>query len=226
MPLGGPTEVTSTASSFAREITSIICGGDAGREGNVFYTPEAVQHITLFATANDLPAGEEPPPELLEAEVKALKGLSASWDPFELEVHSVVVMPSGTVLLLWVPVPESGSDPESTRREYEAIAERDFSAPGGGVPNIFHSSLGRICFGCSLEVEQLDAVEAACARATQALRGSRCVFDRLWYVTDSDEVAMEATAPSKPAERGSLRRKWLTATNVIRNGEIVSLELD
>ena len=92
-----------------------------------------MQHITLFATADDLPAGEAPAPEVLEAEVSALKELSSTWDPFELEAHSVCVMPSGTVLLLWLPVPETATDPESSRREYEAVAERDFSAPGGGV---------------------------------------------------------------------------------------------
>ena len=199
---------------------------DASRADDVFVTPEAVQHITLFATADDLPSGEAPAPELLEAEVRALKDLAATWDPFTLEAHSVVLMPSGTLLLLWLPVPETATDPESTRREYEAVAERDFSAPGGGVPNIFHTSLARVCFGCELGDEQLAAVEAACAHATEALRGTRCTFDRLWYVTDSDEAAMEAAAPSRAAERGTVRRRWLTAANVIRNGEIVSLDLD
>jgi hypothetical protein len=157
LPLMGPNEVTSALAASAREIAEALIGaaGEVDGQRDVFYTPEAVMHITLFATAEDLPAGESPAEETLAQELCALKKLAEAWDPFTLECDSVVVMPSGTILLLCVPVPETGTDAETTRREFEAVCERDFPLASGGVPNIFHCSLGRVCFGVTLTDEEI-----------------------------------------------------------------------
>lgn len=228
MPLG-VSELTSTLATHTSEICDLFVNCSAKVEGtrDVFRTPESVLHVTLFSASTDPPAGESPPEDLLASELGSLKQLAAAWDPFELEAHSIVMMPSGTLLLVWLPVPDSLTDAESTRREFEAVhAAGDFPNASGKVPNIFHTSLARVCFGCSLTSDELATVHAACARASAAIAGKRLRFERIWYVTDSDESAIVAPPPSKAAGIPGARRAWITAANVVRNGDVVSIQLD
>lgn len=225
MPLG-VSPFTSKLAEFTNEITELFVQSKAEVAGSrdVFRTPESVLHLTLFSASNDPPAGESPPEDLLASELASLKSLAAAWDPFELEAHSIVMMPSGTLLLVWLPVPSSLTDAESTRREFEAVhAEGAFPLASGKVPNIFHTSLARVCFGCAMSEEEAAGVNAACERASAAIKGTKMTFDQIWYVTDSDESAMVAPPPSKLT---GLKRAWLTAANVVRNGDVVSILLD
>lgn len=225
MPLG-VSAFTSQLATFTKEICDLFVGCEAAVEGgrDVFRTPEAVLHVTLFSAARDPPAGEKAADEVLASELASLKELAAAWDPFVLEAHSVVMMPSGTLLLVWLPVPSSLTDAESTRREFEAVhAAGAFPLASGSVPNIFHTSLARVCFGCSLTDAELETVHAACERASRAIRGTKVSFDTIWYVTDSDESAMEAPPPSTAT---GVKRAWLSAANVVRNGDVVSIRLD
>ena len=230
MPLG-VSELTSKLAASTNEILNLFVESKAHVDGHrdVFRTPEAVLHVTLFATyiPTSLEGGAKAADEVLGAELGALKTLAAAWDPFVLEAHSIVMMPSGTLLLLWLPVPESLTDAESTRREFEAEhAAGAFPAADGSVPNIFHTSLARVCFGCELAADELAAVDAACAKASAAVAGTRVRFGKIWFVTDSDESAMTAPPPSTASQGGGKQRAWLTAANVIRNGEVVSIDLD
>ena len=110
--------------------------------------------------------------------------------------------------------------------EFEYVKERDFPLKGS-VPNIFHSSLARVCFGVTLSAEELAAFNATCERVSAAIRGTRCTFDRIWYATaDPHKAAMVAPAPSHPAELDKTKRHWLMATTAVRSGDIVSIDLD
>ena len=142
-------------------------------------------------------------PAVGEAPARAARGggegaqdLAATWDPF---LRGPLGRPDavGALLLLWLRCPRRR--PTLSRRGASTRRWRSATSPRPVVvcPT---SSTPRACLlGCELGDEQLAAVEAACAHATEALRGTRCTFDRLWYVTDSDEAAMEAAAPSRAA---------------------------
>jgi len=229
LPMLGPTALTSAGAVAAREISEVLvsarCEVAGGRD--YFVTPEEVMHVTLFACAPDPPAGEKVDEAVLGAELDTLKELAAPWPAFELEAHRVVLMPSGTILLLWLPLPDTYSDAEATRAEFRSVQDARFPEALGGVPDIFHTSLGRICFGVTLEDDEVAAIEAVCARATAAVAGQRWKFDRLWYVTDSDEAAMVAPPPSLVARAASgLKQSWKAASTVVRNGDVVAVQLN
>jgi len=222
----GSTALTAALAAHSRNICEIFVGCDAHVDGmrDVFYTPEDVMHITLFQTAPPLDGDEAVADEVVQAELASVKRLAETWDPFTLEVHSVVMMPSGTLLCLLLPVPESGTDFESTRREYEAVKETDFPFAPAGLPDIFHASLARVCFGADLTEEELTRVTEACAAATAELKGTKVTFDLLWYVTDTNEAAMQAVIPNAQPT-SDMRRKWASAVSVIKTGEMVSIPL-
>ena len=101
------------------------------------------------------------------------------------------------------------------------------AASRGSVPDIYHTSLARICFAPSgMTPAELAQVTEACEHASAAIRGTRRTFDSLWFVAESEEGALVAPEPSSPEERAMPRRKGLPAVTRVRSGSIVALKIE
>jgi len=227
LPFLGPTELTSNLTAAAREVCDVLVNAECAVEGtrDVYVTAEEVMHITLFQVAPHV-VGGEPDAATLTAELERLEELSADWGAFELEAHSVVLMSSGTILLLMLPIPETLADAESTRDEFRWVREARFPLASGSIPDIFHASLGRICFAVALNAAELAKLHAVCAAATAKVQGRRVRFDKLWYVTDADECAMEPPRRSDALSRErSATNLWKKAATTVGFGETVTLHL-
>eukprot|EP00958_Prasinococcus_capsulatus_P020841 scaffold2761_cov391-Prasinococcus_capsulatus_cf.AAC.6 len=116
---------------------------------------------------------------------------------------------SGVLLLLYTPVSDKacldrghcGSVDHVRSRCREAFPH----APRRQTTTIIHTSLARLIAPENLPEEQLNAVEEACHRAAERVRGKRVRFDTVWFVEEAISLACMGTITPLPLSQGQTR---------------------
>lgn len=186
-------------------------GGARGSGDSVWYQDPAVYHFSVFHASHHLDAKPATPAET-RAEAAAIKAVARSSCPIEAVVERVVVTPSGVVMALWNV--RGGTEPADLRRR---LREALPNAPEKQIVAnqvILHTTLARLlrppprrrlspagagdaesAAGVS---DGAGAATRAAAALTAALCGVQATLPRLWFVHESDKLALALNGKYDP----------------------------
>ncbi|OQR90823.1 hypothetical protein THRCLA_09197, partial [Thraustotheca clavata] len=154
-----PLEAAALARRIGEKIAAIFQSDD---KVLTYVNTQASMHITLFHTSH--PDASQPFSEEIRAnEITHLHQLASTTKKFELNIHSVVIASSGTVLMLF-------DDPSNSIQTLRYQAKAAFGEHLRHPSHIVHSTLSRI-LSTQIPTDRLLQAQAHCHQLTQELRG-------------------------------------------------------